>query len=155
MTNLNLRKQKIKDGLIAHLVVFAFLLAILPIAIYLFIEWMDTTMYPYSKSGGTLIVWVICFFVFLIDFVPLLLIYIKFRKITFPTEEIHKVYCKKISRGLSGRQFVKIKTYKGSFIYIPPRNNEVSLAELCKAYQKQTLTLKCYAETKFIKEIKL
>lgn len=155
MTNLNLRKQKIKDRFIIHFVIFGFLLLLLPIAIYSFVDWLHTATDYSSKKGGILFIWIICFVMYLISFVRLLLIHMQFRKITFPTEEMHTTYCKKITYGRLGMRFIKMKTDKGNFIYIPPREVELSLEQLRGNYQNQTLILKCYAETKFVKEMQL
>ena len=151
MTNLNLRKKKIKDALIIHLVIIALLLAFFPIVLHTFLARLNATKPHYGRYGGGIYIWLIFFVIALISFARLLMIYIKFRKITFPTEKIHTVYCKKIVYGWM--HFIKIKTHKGNFIYIPPRDKELSLEQLRGKYQKQTVALKCYDQTKFIKEI--
>lgn len=158
MTNLNLRKMKVKNSLIACLIFLAVLIALFPLAIYFFIDFLRDVQNGklYSRAGGLLLICIILFVWVTIYSVYWLLIYMKLRKINYPTEEVHEAYCTKISlRRAGGMTYMRIKTHRQKFLYILTKDIVENIRQLREKYQKQTLFLHCYAGTKLVKEIKL
>ena len=158
MTKLNLQKKSVKEIVLGCAIVAIILFVLLfPVSLYLFIDSMKKIQNnAYSSTPKELSLLPVCIILIAYTLGKLCLWffrYLQLKSIASPTEETISTYCKKIVLiKLFGETVLKIKTKHQSFLYVFPKAmKEISFEELRKRYQSQTVSLKCYQGTKFIK----
>ena len=160
MTKLNLQKQSVKEIVLGCAIVAIILFVFLfPVSLYLFIDSVKKIQnHPHSSTPKELILLPVCIILIVYTLGKLCLWffrYLQLKSIASPTEESISAYCKKIVLiKLFGETVLKIKTKRQSFLYVFPKAmKEISFEAFQKKHQAQTVLLKCYQGTKFIKHL--